>query len=78
MDRWQLWLDGAELWHTQSLINGREILQLRPKQRAYLARYGRQDMLVWKTRPIPELNEAVRLVAEFIEKESAETSAVEG
>ena len=73
-----MWLDGASLWHHEPLFEGKELLELRPRQRAYIARYGRQDMLAWKTRPLPELNDAVRRIAAIIEKESAETSAVEG
>lgn len=56
-------------WHLRLEIDLREQILSRPKQRAYLARYGRQDF--WKDGlTVISLNAAVRAVSEVVEKEN--------
>lgn len=56
------------IWHLQAELELREIILDRPKQRAYLARYGRQDF--FQERTIPELEAAVKAVAAIVSEEN--------
>lgn len=55
-------------WHLIAKIDLRENLLLRNKQKAYLARYGRQDFFA--SRGIVELNSAVRAISEVVQQEN--------
>lgn len=56
------------IWHLQAELDLRDIILDRPKQRAYLARYGRQDF--FQDRTILELEAAVKAVAEIVSHEN--------
>ncbi len=55
-------------WHLFQEIDLREMVLSRPKQRAFLARYGRQDF--HSQRSIPELTAAVRALSEVVQQEN--------
>jgi hypothetical protein len=55
-------------WHLFQDIDLREMILSRPKQRAFLARYGRQDFFV--EHPIPVLVAAVRALSEVVQQEN--------
>ena len=55
-------------WHLSQDVDLRENVLARPSQRAFLARYGRQDFFVPRT--LVEIETAVREVAEIIEREN--------
>lgn len=60
-------------WHATVEIDLRERILLRPQQRAYLARYARQDM--WRADvSIPEIDLAVRKVSAVVSQENEVTS----
>lgn len=48
----------------------REQILARPKQRAYLARYGRQDYFAARDMPIPDIEAAVRAISSVVEQEN--------
>lgn len=54
--------------HLLDLVDLRENVLSRPKQRAYLARYGRQDF--FEDRTIVELNRATRAISEVVTEEN--------
>lgn len=56
------------IWHLQAELDLRENILDRPKQRAYLARYGRQDF--FQDRTILELEAAVKAIAEIVSHEN--------
>lgn len=58
----------SPIWHLQTEINLREHILDRPRQRAYLARYGRQDF--FQDRTVLELEGAVRAVAAIVNEEN--------
>ncbi len=62
-------------WHvvTDSEIDLRERVLSRPRQRAYLARYGRQDYFRHDM-TIPELDAAVRNVSDVVSRENEASS----
>jgi hypothetical protein len=61
--------DGVHpFWHLFQTIDLKEMVLSRPKQRAFLARYGRQDF--YERHSIPELVAAVRALSEVVEQEN--------
>lgn len=47
------------------------MLQVRRRQLAYIARYGRQDALQWRRVPIPVLDSMCRELTELVNEENA-------
>jgi len=58
------------VWFLRVEIDLKDAMLERPRQRAYLARYGRADVLFRRDLPIVELNRAVRQVGEVVKKEN--------
>lgn len=57
-------------WHLLVEFDPVEELRRRTKQKAYLARYGRQDWFAWEDREVSELDEAVRAIGDIVEAEN--------
>lgn len=55
-------------WHLEADVDFDEIIASRPKQHAYLARYGRQSMS--EDLPLMELQRRVRLISEIVAREN--------
>jgi hypothetical protein len=56
-------------WHLQAAMNLKESIAMRAQQRAYLARYGRQDYFD-QSCSLPELDEAVRAISAVVRQEN--------
>ncbi len=74
IEAWHIPGDG---WHLSFHVDWKEIARVRLSQRAYLARYGRQDMNAWRYRPIPELVAAVIAIRDIVRQENALSRAGE-
>lgn len=55
-------------WHLHQDVDLRRNVLARPGQRAFLARYGRQDFFAERT--IVELESAVKEIADIVEREN--------
>lgn len=55
-------------WYLFQEIDLKEMILARPQQRAFLARYGRQDF--YEKRSIPELRAAVHALSEVVNQEN--------
>lgn len=62
-------------WHLHQDVDLRRNVLARPGQRAFLARYGRQDF--FEERTIVELETAMREIAEIVERENELNRQVE-
>lgn len=62
------WLDA--FWHLLVDLDPEERLRLRTKQKAYLARYGKQDWFAWEHRETTELDDACREINEIVTGEN--------
>lgn len=58
-------------WHLLIIIDPDAVLRGRAKQKAMLARYGRQSWFAWEHREINEMNEAMEAIAELVEEENS-------
>lgn len=58
-------------WDHVVRIDPGEHLRMRVRQKAYLARYGRQSVLQWEGREVAELNEHFAAMSEIIREENA-------
>lgn len=65
------------MWHFAVLRDVDQLEKLRSWQRAYLARYGRQDMRAWDDRCVMELQEDFQALADLVAQEKGATSALE-
>jgi hypothetical protein len=63
-------------WHLEVEIDLGRNINDRVEQRAYLARYARQEFFD-KTRSIPEIEEAMRAINKIVSEENATSSARE-
>lgn len=64
------WFDCS--WHLLIEIDPDVQLRFRAKQKAYLARYGRQGWYTWENREVSELDEAYREIGAIVEEENVE------
>ena len=60
----------ASYWHLIADYDWRELRAFRRQQFAYLARYGRQDVLAWREVPVTILNEAYRALGALVSEEN--------
>jgi hypothetical protein len=68
--RWAILGGAAATWHLTTAIDWKEMQRVRARHRAYLARYGRQDMLAWLAMPVTMVTEAVRALSELVREEN--------
>lgn len=57
-------------WDQMIRINPTELLSVRTKQKAYLARYGRESFFAWEDRETRELNETFAAISDLIKNEN--------
>ena len=69
------WFDCS--WHLLIEIDPDVQLRFRAKQKAYLARYGRQSMLQWENEPVTKLNRATRAIGDLVREEGAMDRSME-
>lgn len=77
IEGWAITGPSSAWWHLVVPFDWRGLLNLRAKQKAYLARYARQDMIRWASRPVTEIAAAVRAVSEIVHEENAFVSVTE-
>lgn len=64
---------GDACWHLSDALKPSdpiELIGLRHRQKARLARYGRQDWGAWDNRPTSEMDEATIAIMELVMKEN--------
>jgi hypothetical protein len=71
LGRYAIWGRGAEVFHLNTDLDRKELLDMRRWQLAYLARYGRQSLEELRRMPIPMLNDFLADVARIVRAENA-------
>ena len=69
------WVDA--FWHLLVEFDPAHMLRERAKQKAYLARYGRQDWYAWEHRDVTDIDEAFREVCEIVRRENERAPSAE-
>lgn len=62
---------GDACWHATVSIDPGGVLKTRARQKAYLARYGRQSLLQWEDREVAELVSSYVAVSELVGEENS-------
>lgn len=65
------------VWHYMVDIDPGELTALRTKQKAYVARYGRQPLTVWQELDVGAMHHFIDALADLMKNERATTTVAE-